>query len=94
MPIVFEWDKNKDKINQQKHGVSFDEAQSVFIDELSVMKPDADHSITEKRLLIIGKSNNNRIIIASYTERGEKIRLINVRKATRKERIQYEEEYF
>ncbi|MDM8537691.1 BrnT family toxin [Desulfobacterales bacterium HSG17] len=94
MAIVFEWDKNKAEINKQKHGISFDEAQTVFIDNLSVMKLDINHSNTEERLLIIGTSSNNQIIVISYTERGDRIRLISARKATRNERKQYEEDYF
>ncbi len=58
------------------------------------MKPDAEHSDTEERLLIIGTSDKNRVIVVSYTERGDIIRLINARKATRNERKQYEEDYF
>jgi uncharacterized DUF497 family protein len=94
MDFIFEWDEKKAKINKRNHGVSFDEAQTVFIDNLSVMKPDVEHSNTEERLLIIGTSNSNRVIVVSYTERGDKIRLISARKATRHERKQYEEDDF
>ena len=94
MPIVFEWDENKAEINKQKHGISFDEAQTVFTDDLLVMKLDINHSNTEERLLLIGTSINNQVIVISYTERGDRIRLISARKATRNERKQYEEGYF
>lgn len=94
MTLVFEWDENKAKINKRKHGVSFDEAQTIFTDDLSVIKPDVEHSNTEERLLIIGTSNKNRLIVVSYTEREDIIRLINARKATRNERKQYEKDYF
>lgn len=94
MMLVFEWDENKSKINKQKHGVGFDEAQTIFTDDLSVIKPDVEHSNTEERLLIIGTSNKNRLIVVSYTEREDIIRLINARKAKRNERKQYEEDYF
>lgn len=94
MTLVFEWDENKAKINKRKHGVGFDEAQTIFTDDLSVIKPDVEHSNTEERLLIIGTSNKNRLIVVSYTEREDIIRLINARKATRNERKQYEEDYF
>ncbi len=94
MDVIFEWDEHKAERNKQKHGVSFDEAQTVFIDTLSVMKPDVDHSNTEERLVIIGTSHTNRVIVVSYTERGDRIRLISARKATRHERKQYEEDDF
>jgi uncharacterized DUF497 family protein len=94
MTLVFEWDGNKAKINKRKHGVGFDEAQTIFTDDLSVIKPDVEHSNTEERLLIIGTSNKNRLIVVSYTEREDIIRLINARKATRNERKQYEEDHF
>ena len=87
-------DENKAEINKRKHGISFDEAQTVFTDDYSVMKPDVKHSNTEERLLIIGISNKNQVIVVSYTERGDIIRLINARKATRNERKQYEEDSF
>lgn len=94
MDFIFEWDENKAEINERNHGVSFDEAQTVFLDNLSVMKPDVEHSNTEERLLIIGTSHKNRVIVVSYTERGDNIRLISARKATRHERKQYEEDDF
>jgi len=94
MTLRFEWDESKAEINKRKHGISFDEAQTVFTDDLSAMKPDVEHSNTEERFLIIGLSNKNRVIVVSYTERGDIIRLINARKATRNERKQHEEDYF
>ena len=94
MEFIFEWDETKAEINTRNHGVSFDEAQTVFLDNLSVMKPDMEHSNTEERLLIIGTSHTNQVIVVSYTERDDKIRLISARKATRNERKQYEEDYF
>jgi len=94
MNFIFEWDQSKAETNKRKHGVRFDEAQTVFIDNLSAMKPDTEHSDAEERLLIIGTSNRNRVIVVSYTERGDKIRLISARRATRNERKQYKESYF
>ena len=94
MDFIFEWDEHKAEINTRNHGVSFDEAQTVFLDNLSVMKPDVEHSNTEERLLIIGTSHKNRVIVVSYTERGDNIRLISARKATRHERKQYEDDDF
>ena len=92
MNFIFEWDEHKAERNRQNHGVSFDEAQTVFLDHLSVMKPDVEHSNSEERLLIIGMSHKNRVIVVSYTERGDTIRLISARKATRHEQKQYEED--
>ncbi|MEA1968065.1 MAG: BrnT family toxin [Thermodesulfobacteriota bacterium] len=94
MNFVFEWDENKAEINKRVHKVSFDEAQTVFIDDLSIMQPDVDHSVSEERLLIIGTSNKNRVLIVSYTERRDNIRIISAGKSTRNEREQYEEDYF
>ena len=94
MNYIFEWDDDKAERNTRKHGVSFDEAQTVFVDSFSIMKPDVEHSDTEERLLIIGTSHKNRVIVVSYTERGETIRLISARKATRHERKQYEKDDF
>ncbi len=93
MKLIFEWDEKKADVNKRKHGVSFDEAQSIFMDALSIMMPDVNHSDDEERWLIIGMSNKNRVLIVSYTERGERIRIISADKATRNERKQYEEDY-
>ncbi len=63
------------------------------MDTLSIIMPDVNHSDDEERWLIIGMSNKNRVLVVSYTERGERIRLISADKATRNERKQYEEDY-
>lgn len=91
MPI-FEWDENKEKSNLRKHKISFDEAESVFADSLSVTIPDPDHSIEESRFIDIGLSDKNRVLVIVYTEREERIRIISARKATRTERKIYEQE--
>lgn len=88
----FEWDEEKAKINERKHRVSFGEAQTVFCDPLYVDFYDPDHSTEEQRYLIIGQSQQDRLLIVAYTERGNTIRLISAREATRKERNAYEEE--
>lgn len=93
MKFIFEWDKRKADVNKRKHGVSFDEAQTIFMDALSIIMPDVNHSDDEERWLIIGMSNKNRVLVVSYTERGERIRLISADKASRNERKQYEEDY-
>ncbi len=94
MDYIFEWDEAKAEKNIRNHGVSFDEALTVFVEPLSMMKPDAEHSYHEERLLIMGASYKQRVIVVSYTERGEIIRLIRARKATRHERKHYEQDTF
>ncbi|MFA6472448.1 MAG: BrnT family toxin [Candidatus Latescibacterota bacterium] len=76
----------------QKHKVSFEEAVTVFSDPLSATFDDFDHSIREKRYLTIGYSSRGRLLIVSYTERGEIIRIISARKASTNERKRHEEE--
>jgi hypothetical protein len=88
----FEWDENKTEENLRKHGVSFDEAETVFDDPLSITISDPDHSIGEERFIDIGESNKRRILVVVYTERGKKTRLISARRATRAERKKYEED--
>ena len=92
MQTLFEWDEHKAKINLRKHGVSFEEAQTVFTDPLSITLSDPDHSEDEERFIDVGMSNNRRVLVVVYTERGKRIRLISAYKATRAERKQYEEE--
>jgi uncharacterized DUF497 family protein len=87
----FEWNKNKAANNLSKHGVSFEEAQTVFDDPLYVDFYDPDHSEEEERYLIVGESSRGRLLIVSYTERGSSIRLISAREVTRTERAAYEE---
>ena len=91
--MEFEWDNNKAISNLQKHGVSFAEASTVFGDPLSITFPDPDHSIKESRFITIGLSTGSKIIILSHTNRGDNIRIISARKATRKEQRFYEEGY-
>jgi uncharacterized DUF497 family protein len=89
--VRFEWDPDKAARNLEKHGVSFEEAQTVFEDDLFVVFDDPDHSIYEKRYLIMGQSNEGHLLVVSYTERSRRVRLINARPATRHERKAYEE---
>ncbi|MBR8829838.1 MAG: hypothetical protein N5P05_001206 [Chroococcopsis gigantea SAG 12.99] len=88
--MQFEWNSDKAKLNIEKHGVSFDEAATVFNDPLSVTFPDPDHSFGEARYVIIGLSLSARILVVAHTERGERIRIISAREATRHERRFYE----
>jgi uncharacterized DUF497 family protein len=89
--MTFEWDDNKAETNSSKHGVSFEEAKTVFDDLLYVDFYDPDHFEDEERYLIVGHSNRGRLLIVSYTERGDLIRLISAREVTRSERQAYEE---
>ena len=89
--MEFEWDEGKADSNLIKHGVSFDEAQTIFNDPLYVDFYDPDHSENEDRYLIIGESSRGRLLIVSYTERDNKNRLISARETTKSERKMYEE---
>jgi uncharacterized DUF497 family protein len=88
--MEFEWDE-KAEANLVKHGVSFDEAKTVFDDPLYVDFYDPDHSFDEHRYIIIGESQQRRLLIVSYTERNDVVRLISAREVTRSERETYEE---
>lgn len=88
----FEWDPDKVASNVSKHGVSFEEAQTVFTDDLFVAFEDPDHSQGKSRLIIMGQSTERRLLVVAYTERGRVIRLISARGATKRERRVYEEE--
>ena len=91
MDLRFEWNPQKAAINEMKHGVSFEEALTVFSDPLARIFDDLDHSITEAREIIIGHSLNQRLLIVCFAERGNVVRLFSARKATRGERRDYEE---
>ncbi|MBE9116897.1 BrnT family toxin [Lusitaniella coriacea LEGE 07157] len=89
--MKFEWDENKAARNLSKHGVEFEEAKTVFDDPLYIDFYDPDHSDDEERYLIVGESQRGRLLIVSYTERKDSIRLISAREVTRSEREVYEE---
>jgi len=88
--MKFTWGPEKEKENQRKHGVSFEEATTVFSDPLAGTILDPDHSIEESRFLTIGHSSNNRLIVVSHTEEGDNFRIISAREATTHERKSYE----
>jgi hypothetical protein len=88
---LFDWDKDKSRINIKKHGISFEEASTVFGDPLSLLMNDPDHSIEEERYILLGMSLNNRLLVVSFSERLPFTRIISVRRATRTERGKYEE---
>ena len=86
----FEWDRVKAERNRRKHGISFNEAETVFYDPLSATFEDSDHSVGEQRLVTIGYSSRDRLLVVSHTESGETIRIISARLATVQERNDYE----
>jgi uncharacterized DUF497 family protein len=89
--VEFEWDRRKAERNLRKHGVSFDEAVTVFADPFELMVDDPDQSFEEERFVSIGRSALDRLLVVGYSERGSKIRLIFARRATMPERFDYEE---
>jgi uncharacterized DUF497 family protein len=89
--IKFEWDTAKAASNVRKHGVSFDEAGSVFLDQLAVSGPDPDYSVGESRYITFGMSSLGRLLAVSHTYRPGAIRIISARRVTRAERKIYEE---
>ncbi len=90
--LRFEWDPRKAATNRAKHGVSFEEASSVFGDPLGLIVEDPRHSHGEKRHVLLGSSERHRLLAVMFTEREEVIRLISARKATRQERKNYEDQ--
>jgi uncharacterized protein len=89
--LLFEWDPNKAKENLELHGVSFDEAGTAFRDTLSLAIYDPVHSEEEDRIVLLGNSYKNRLLVVVHTVRGDNIRLISARRASKIERKQYEE---
>ena len=90
--MIFEWDAGKAAGNLKKHGISFDDAATVFLDPLAVTYPDPDHSAEESREITIGRTMKQDLVFVSHCEgRARRIRIISVRLATRAEREQYEE---
>ena len=91
MGLLFEWDPKKARLNVKTHGISFDEASTSFRDPLSQTMDDHLHSEDEERLVLIGRSMQGRLLVIVHTERGDRIRIISARLATKKERFRYEE---
>ena len=91
MPLGFEWDDNKAKSNLAKHDVSFEEAATVFGDPWSLTIPDPGHSQVEDRFIIIGQSHQRKLLVVVHTERGDNLRVISARRASKRERKAYEE---
>jgi len=91
MPLTFEWDQNKSRKNERDHGISFEEAKTIFNDPFAITIDDPDHSNGEYRFIDIGFSLRGEVLVVWYTERSQNIRIIGCRKATRSERKKYEE---
>ena len=91
MPLHFEWDEKKARSNTEKHGVLFEDAATIFADALSLTIPDPRHSQAEDRFVTIGHSNRGKLLVVVHTDRGNKIRIIIARPASRRERRSYEE---
>lgn len=91
MGLTFEWDDKKAQQNLKKHGVSFEEAATVFADPFALTIADPLHSEGEDRLVTLGESQRRRLLVVVFTERGDNIRLITARVAMRRERKNYEE---
>ena len=78
----FEWDKKKAEINEKKHGITFDEAITVFYDDHAILIPDPDHSFYEERFLLLGRSERSNILVVVHCERDNNLRIISARKPT------------
>lgn len=94
MIYAFEWDESKANENLKKHKVSFQEARTVFNDPFLATYPDPDHSKIERRFLSIGFASTGKVLVVIHTDRGENIRIISCRRATKRERKAYEEGNF
>ena len=92
--MEFEWDDAKAAANESKHGVAFADAVTVFGDPLAVTVYDPDHSADEDRYVTMGLSITAKLLIVSHTDRGDQVRLISAREATRAERRDYEDGNF
>jgi len=90
--IEFEWDQTKNRSNQRKHGITFEEAKSVFYDDCAIQYFDEEHSDVEDRFLMVGRSQASRVLLVCHCERegGQTIRIISARKATNSERQCYQ----
>ncbi len=93
--LRFDWDSKKDTQNRRKHRVSFDEAESVFVDEHALLIDDPEHSTVEDRFIVLGLSAKLRILVVAHAYREDEgvIRVISARKATRKERDIYNQRW-
>jgi uncharacterized protein len=91
MSLTFEWDLRKARSNLAKHHVAFDEASTIFGNRLSLTIRDPDHSLVEERYVTIGRAVTGKLLVVVHTDRGDNIRIISARNASRRERKSYEE---
>lgn len=89
--MTYEWDPGKAADNRRKHDISFDDAASVFLDPLALTFSDLDHSTEEQRWMTIGHTKKQQVVFVAHCQRGNRIRIISARRATPRERRQYEE---
>ena len=89
--MVYEWDARKATANFKKHRLAFDEAATVFLDPLAMTYPDPDHSEGEPRFITVGESARGRVILVAHLDRGDHVRIISARRATRREAHEYKE---
>lgn len=89
--MIYQWDAGKAAANLKKHGVSFEDAATVFSDALALTYPDPDHSVDERREITIGHTIRQQLVFVAHCERGNRIRILSARLTTRSERRQYEE---
>jgi uncharacterized DUF497 family protein len=90
MALTFEWDSRKAQSNLAKHGVGFEEASTIFGDPSSLTIPDPEHSLSEERYVTMGRAFTGKLLVVVHTERGDNIRVISARRASRRERKFYE----
>jgi uncharacterized DUF497 family protein len=90
--VKFEWDPEKAALNLRNHGVSFEEAASIFGDPLAATIPDPEHSTEEARSITMGVTPSQRLLVVVHTDRADRIRIISARPATRAEKKKYEED--
>ena len=90
MALTFEWDLRKARSNLAKHGVGFEEASTIFGDPLSLTILDPEHSLSEERYITMGRAFTGKLLVVVHTERGDNIRIISARRASRRERKFYE----
>jgi len=91
MALTFEWDSRKAQSNLAKHGVGLEEASTIFGDPSSLTIPDPEHSLSEERYVTMGRAFSGKLLVVVHTERGDNIRIISARRASRRERKFYEE---
>ena len=93
--LRFEWDPRKNAANRRKHGISFEEAESVFADDHALLLDDPEHSAAEDRFILLGLSSSFRVLVVvhAHRESSDLIRIISARRATRTEQVQYDERW-